>query len=304
MISDKTQEFLNKVFGKFPDHAEKYDYSKVQYVRTHDKVIITCKKCGDFSQSPAKHLSGRGCPSCRSMKKDEVYNLALSKGFEITGSVPLSQKDKVDLVCMTCGTTCTKQLRHLKCCKKCPTCLIEDMREDKDHFLSRLPENPNYDYTNSDYLGANKPIEVLCKKHGVFQTTPSHLYCGKGCKLCGFERLSPFNDTIAERNSEEFKNIDSGFYLLKIGDFYKIGIAKNFKARLNKLKRQVNFDVDVISYIKADQYSCIKLEQHLLKHLPILTFDINERFDGYTECFYLEEDQVSELAELIEQSLI
>ena len=45
-------------------HGSKYDYSKVNYTNNHTKVTITCRKHGDFEQTPNSHLNGRGCPKC------------------------------------------------------------------------------------------------------------------------------------------------------------------------------------------------------------------------------------------------
>ncbi len=47
-------------------HDGKYDYSKVNYKTSRDKVVITCRKHGGFEQSPNHHLKGRRCPKCRS----------------------------------------------------------------------------------------------------------------------------------------------------------------------------------------------------------------------------------------------
>lgn len=47
-------------------HEDTYDYSKSIYVKSHDKLIITCKKHGDFFQKPYSHLHGHGCPKCLS----------------------------------------------------------------------------------------------------------------------------------------------------------------------------------------------------------------------------------------------
>jgi len=46
-------------------HIDKYDYSKVNYNDVYTKVIIICKKHGEFLQSPTKHLVGHGCPKCQ-----------------------------------------------------------------------------------------------------------------------------------------------------------------------------------------------------------------------------------------------
>ena len=39
-------------------HNNKYNYSKVKYINHKTKIIIICKKHGDFLQGPREHLSG------------------------------------------------------------------------------------------------------------------------------------------------------------------------------------------------------------------------------------------------------
>lgn len=46
-------------------HCNKYTYEKTDYKQGHLKVCITCRKHGDFHQSPSSHLRGFGCPSCK-----------------------------------------------------------------------------------------------------------------------------------------------------------------------------------------------------------------------------------------------
>jgi hypothetical protein len=45
-------------------HKNRYDYSKVDYLNSRRKVVITCPVHGDFEQIPTAHLSGRGCRKC------------------------------------------------------------------------------------------------------------------------------------------------------------------------------------------------------------------------------------------------
>jgi len=47
-------------------HGDKYDYSKVEYKGTFEKTCIVCPKHGEFWQRPTEHLSGCGCPICKS----------------------------------------------------------------------------------------------------------------------------------------------------------------------------------------------------------------------------------------------
>lgn len=45
-------------------HGDRYDYSKVEYVKSLQKVTIICPDHGEFEQTPNSHLSGSGCPQC------------------------------------------------------------------------------------------------------------------------------------------------------------------------------------------------------------------------------------------------
>lgn len=62
-------------------HDEKYDYSKVEYVRSVSKVIIRCKEHDiEFLQTPNSHLSGSGCPLCKGSRlEDKVSKFLLER---------------------------------------------------------------------------------------------------------------------------------------------------------------------------------------------------------------------------------
>jgi len=52
--------------------GNRYDYSLVNYINRHKKVKIICHIHGIFNQTPAGHLSGKGCHSCNESKGEEV----------------------------------------------------------------------------------------------------------------------------------------------------------------------------------------------------------------------------------------
>lgn len=52
-------------------HGNKYDYSKVKYVNSTTKVVITCPIHGDFEQTPANHMRGQGCLCCGNIKNSQ-----------------------------------------------------------------------------------------------------------------------------------------------------------------------------------------------------------------------------------------
>lgn len=69
------EEFLKKANEI---HANKYDYSKVNYITSHDKVEIICPQHGSFWQYPYDHLQGHGCSSCSntfSIGEMDIYTM-------------------------------------------------------------------------------------------------------------------------------------------------------------------------------------------------------------------------------------
>jgi len=56
-----TEDFINR---SVKVHGNKYNYAKTKYVTAKEKVLICCKKHGEFLQRPNNHLNGAGCPVC------------------------------------------------------------------------------------------------------------------------------------------------------------------------------------------------------------------------------------------------
>ena len=63
-------------------HNGKYDYSKVKYNGTHNKVNIICPIHGDFFQSPHDHLKGCGCRKCANMYLSTSRSLTTEEFIE------------------------------------------------------------------------------------------------------------------------------------------------------------------------------------------------------------------------------
>lgn len=71
-----TKEFVKKAKDI---HGNKYDYSKVEYINSKTKVCIVCPKHGEFFQRPNDHLSGYGCPKCKSSHLETNIRLFLKE---------------------------------------------------------------------------------------------------------------------------------------------------------------------------------------------------------------------------------
>ena len=90
------EEFIKK---SILVHGDKYDYSKVNYKKCDEKVIIICKIHGEFQQKPVHHyITGCGCPKCNTKgysKKQILWLDFISKFYNINIQHVLNDKEFV-----------------------------------------------------------------------------------------------------------------------------------------------------------------------------------------------------------------
>ena len=186
-------------------HDDKYDYSKVKYKCSADKVCIICPEHGEFWQNANSHLRGSGCPICynnrRKNNKLKAQETFIKECLYIHGnrydySKSAYQKDneKVCIICPEHGEFWQTPNAHLQG-RGCPQCGFNKTQETnklkfnkyKDDFINKLKtlEDKNYDYTNVIYKGSNEKVCIICPEHGEFWQTPSKLYNKHFCPKCG-----------------------------------------------------------------------------------------------------------------------
>lgn len=73
-LRSSKNEFVEKAMKV---HNNLYLYDDVIYTRNSTKVLITCHLHGNFSQTPASHLRGSGCPKCNLSKGELKIKLFL-----------------------------------------------------------------------------------------------------------------------------------------------------------------------------------------------------------------------------------
>jgi Zn ribbon nucleic-acid-binding protein len=188
---DKTGDFIIKAIKK---HGNKYDYSKVDYLTAHFKIIIICPIHGDFDQTPNSHLNGCGCRKCgytqEKWSKEFFINEALKRN---NGYLPY------DIIGDYKGTTENIIIRdkYGECSIRANHILngvvpgLETAINPIQYFINKAEEVHGnlYSYDNVDYINSRTKILITCKIHGNFQQEPnSHLSGGAGCPSCASEK--------------------------------------------------------------------------------------------------------------------
>ena len=182
-------------------HGDKYDYSLVEYVNNSTKLIIICKAHGEFKQTGAKHIMGRGCRKCATEKsanrligntKNFIEKAKLVHGDRYDYSLVnyKSSAEAVDIICKEHGVFKQQPNNHLSgaSCNKCSKNKVaKGMTRTNEEFIKKCKEiyEDKYDYSLVKYENCKKPIKIICKLHGEFEVTGDvFLNNGNGCAKC------------------------------------------------------------------------------------------------------------------------
>lgn len=181
-------------------HNDLYDYSLVEYINNTTKVKIICPIHGEFEQTPKNHLKGSGCKECGKIKCINSRKITTeefviksknihSDKYDYSNTIIDGVRSKVKINCPIHGEFNQEAHKHLNGhgCKKCT--IIDNPRFIKmshEEFLSKSQEvhGDTYNYDNSIYNGSKEIVEIICKKHGIFQQYAGVHMAGHGCPSC------------------------------------------------------------------------------------------------------------------------
>ena len=132
-----TDEFIMKAMLK---HGDMYDYTKSIYKNNVSKVIITCRKHGDFLKSPDKHLIGQGCQKCSGKGRINTYefilksNLIHSFRYKYDKTICKKVSEKIIVTCDNHGDFTVTPSNHLKG-RGCPGCAKTGFDKTKNGYI-------------------------------------------------------------------------------------------------------------------------------------------------------------------------
>lgn len=143
-------------------HNNKYDYSKVHYVKSNQKVCIICPEHGEFWQTPTDHKSGRGCPKCgqnsrvsKTRISQEEFESRANKKWNnrYTYGTYSSMNKYVEVICPIHGSFYVTPNNHLKDCG-CPKC----SRSSGEIIISEFLDSHQVEYISEYQISIDKSI--------------------------------------------------------------------------------------------------------------------------------------------------
>ena len=212
-----TEDFIEKANRV---HNFKYDYSKVNYTGSYDKVVIICREHGEFLQAAYHHLSGRGCYECAKNtissklakgKEDFIRkaNLKHEYKYSYEHSQYVNRRTQILITCDKHGDFLQVPKDHLSGCG-CPKCGQESVAQKlsltTEEFIQRAKEvhGSTYMYDKCQYINFNTPVLITCRNHGDFYQTPkAHIYDKCGCQQCIHKEQSFLFNKLKEHFVQE-----------------------------------------------------------------------------------------------------
>ena len=241
-------------------HGEIYDYSKVNYINSTTKVIITCKQHGEFEQTPGHHLQKQGCPECGGHVKLNTKEFIV-KSTKIHGETYdyskvnyINNSTKVIITCKQHGEFKLVPSSHYNNGQGCPTCGRERTRQQlsltTDDFIEKATKihGEIYDYSKVNYINSTTKVIITCKHHGELEQTPGHHLMGQGCQICGNERTRLHKLSNIEEFIEKAKQIHGNNY-----DYYKVKYINSTTKVIITCKEHGDFNIRPNNHIGSKQ---------------------------------------------------
>lgn len=252
--------------------------------------------------------------SCSLCRKEDVYDSLIAaqqtivlkikeklpQHVKLIPSVPFSDDYYSNVVCEKHGesTVNNKSLKNSP--YGCPRCGKIAAGKDKVNsskilFEQYMENNDRYDYSLVVFTGVRKKVKIICNVHGVFEQQPYVHMKGHGCLHCGIitghkiKEEKGYSNNFGRSSYSKTKG-DSNLYVLKIVSenelFYKIGIAKNVKARMKAITKEVpSYSCLMLLSIPFEPASAWDIEKVLHFDNKNYRYEPLNKFVGSTECF-------------------
>ena len=237
-----TQEYIINKFRQ--KHGDYYNYSKVVYKHSHEKVCIICPEHGEFWQTPHNHIKGYGCPKCANNIKlttEEFIEKASQKHNNFYDYSKVDYKNSHEKVCIICpehGEFWQKPYVHLMGfgCQLCNK--ISKIEKNIVDLLNSLNIIYVYQYKASwlgnqslDFYLPDYNIAIECQ--GLQHVEPVR-FGGMSIE----KSIDKYNKQIVRDNNKYILCKEKGIKILYYSNIKKSFPYKVFKD-LNDLKKEI-----------------------------------------------------------------
>lgn len=265
-VSYTKQEFIYKASLL---HNNKYDYSKVEYINSDNKVEIICPHHGSFFIRPANHIAGQSCSSCSGVKKkntEEFIEQSIqvhSNKYSYDETIYVNNRTNVKIYCQKHGYFEQIPKEHLKG-RGCPKCLVYLGENKIELILNKLNVFYIKEFSFNNFIsskGRKLPFDFYLPEYNICIEYDGRQHYEPVAKFGGLEayKLQLINDSIKDDYC-----IKHNILLLRIQKKYeKVGFRLLEEViNINKSKKIKFSTINYISFFKLNNN-----EEHIIKFI-------------------------------------
>lgn len=175
-----TEDFIKKAHQL---HNNTYEYSKVEYKSAKVKVLLICKKHGEFLQTPNDHLNGHGCKYCgvkitssKATKSSEDFtrkaNEVHNNSYDYSKAMYSKRVKPIEIVCRVHGSFFQAPKNHIKG-QGCPKCATENKGYSRTDFIKQAKNKLCTFYILRCFNDNEEFYKIGITKHSVAKRYPS-----------------------------------------------------------------------------------------------------------------------------------
>lgn len=276
------EEFVRRSVISHPEAV--FDYSNTVINGSKGSATIVCPKGHKFSQFINIHMRGGECPYCNGCLmntqtfKEKAVKAHPDVKYDYSEVEYVKSNKKVCITCPVGHKFLQTPNAHLDGagCRKCSDIAAGiRMRKSQEDFISesKAAHPVSFDYSKAVYITDSDKVELTCPNgHHMWQKAGHHLK-GVGCSKC-----TPYGYS---------KDRPGSIYLLGSEDILKIGITNRpVETRVREINKSSLKNFAVLFSEKFEDGSVPYAIEYAMKYyLRATAKAIQERFDGFTECF-------------------
>ena len=271
MVKKLTKEiFIKRCKNNIYNKDYNYDYTKVNYINTTTKVIISCPKHGEFKITPKRLLKGAGCKKCGYERTSKKLNCDTKKFIEKCKNIPCHKdkrydyslvdykkcKIKVIVICPIHGqfkTTPSDFLTGYGCSKCGDLNKRKSMAKTTITFIEECKikyKDKNYNYSKVEYINNKQKVIISClKQFGLESNQKSSLtgvwmnddkICAMGVRLSRWVTMHGFALNVNPDMTYFDGMIPCGSFELGVTSLKEKGIEISVESMAEKIMQNFN----------------------------------------------------------------
>lgn len=179
------------------------------YINSNTKINHKCKHGHIYSQRPADHLCGQGCPICgieniskaKTKSSKEYLHDCKDRGYDLPVEDYIDAHIKIKHKCSQGHIYKQTPNNHLNG-QGCPICGGTKRKTPKEYYS--LCKDRGLDLPIEDYVNAQTKITHTCSRGHVYKQRPySHLN-GYGCPVCNESKGERFIRNYLDKNDIKY----------------------------------------------------------------------------------------------------